>query len=56
MEIFRRNDVCFIAINNGIDRKDQNILEFAPFINIISEWYAREYRASYNLKPISKTK
>lgn len=52
MEIFRRNDVCFIAINNGIDRKDQNILEFAPFINIISEWYAREYRASYNLKPI----
>ncbi len=31
-----------IAINNGIDSKDQNTLEFAPFINIMSEWYARD--------------
>ncbi|MBO4127687.1 recombinase family protein [Streptococcus suis] len=42
MEIFRRNNVRFIAINNGIDSKDQNTLEFAPFINIMSEWYARD--------------
>ena len=35
MEIFRRNNVRFIAINSGIDSKDQNTLEFAPFINII---------------------
>ena len=27
MEIFRRNNVRFIAINNGIDSKDQNTLE-----------------------------
>ena len=40
MEIFRRNNVRFIAINNGIDSQDQNTLEFAPFINIMSEWYA----------------
>ena len=32
MEIFRRNNVRFIAINNGIGSKDQNTLEFAPFI------------------------
>lgn len=42
MEIFRRNNVRFIAINNGIESKDQNTLEFAPFINIISEWYTRD--------------
>ncbi|MDO4604545.1 MAG: recombinase family protein [Helcococcus sp.] len=42
MEIFRRNNVRFIAINNGIDSKDHNTLEFAPFINIMSEWYARD--------------
>lgn len=30
MEIFRRNNVRFIAINNGIDSIDQNTLEFAP--------------------------
>ena len=42
MEIFRRNNVRFIAINNGIDSIDQNTLEFAPFINIMSEWYARD--------------
>ncbi len=42
MEIFRRHNVRFIAINNGIDSIDQNTLEFAPFINIMSEWYARD--------------
>ncbi|WP_462273826.1 hypothetical protein [Filifactor alocis] len=49
MEIFRRNDVCFIAINNSIDSKGQNTLEFVPFIYIISEWYTREYRARNKL-------
>jgi len=42
MEIFRRNNVRFIAVNNGIDSADPNTLEFAPFINIMSEWYARD--------------
>ena len=42
MEIFRRNNVRFIAINHGIDSADQNTLEFAPFINIMSEWYAKD--------------
>ena len=54
MEIFRRNNVRFIAINNGIDSQDQNTLEFAPFINIMSEWYARDI--SKKVKTGIKTK
>ena len=42
METFRRNNVRFVAINHGIDSADQNTLEFAPFINIMSEWYAKD--------------
>ena len=54
METFRRNNVRFIAINNGIDSIDQNTLEFAPFINIMSEWYARDI--SKKVKTGIKTK
>ena len=54
MEIFRRNNVRFIAINNGIDSQDQNTLEFAPLINIMSEWYARDI--SKKVKTGIKTK
>ena len=36
MEIFRRNNVRFIAVNNGIDSEKPDTLEFAPFINIMS--------------------
>ena len=42
MEIFRRNNVRFIAVNNGIDSEKPDTLEFAPFISIMSEWYARD--------------
>ena len=42
MEIFRRNNVRVIAVNNGIDSEKPDTLEFAPFINIMSEWYARD--------------
>ena len=42
MEIFRRNNVRFIAVDNGIDSEKPDTLEFAPFINIMSEWYARD--------------
>lgn len=40
MEIFRRDNVRFIAVNNGTDSAEPGMLEFAPFINNISEWYA----------------
>jgi DNA invertase Pin-like site-specific DNA recombinase/ssDNA-binding Zn-finger/Zn-ribbon topoisomerase 1 len=42
METFRRNDVRFIAINHGIDSIHPESLEMAPFINIMSEWYAKD--------------
>ena len=51
MEIFRRNNVRFIAVNNGIDSEKPDTLEFAPFINIMSEWYAKDilYTQLFNL-------
>src|SRR5699024_6823705 len=42
MEIVRRNNVRFIAVNNGIDSEKPDTLEFAHFINIMSEWYAKD--------------
>ena len=54
MEIFRRNNVRFIAVNNGIDSENPDTLEFAPFINIMSEWYAKDI--SKKVKTGSKTK
>ncbi len=54
MEIFRRNNGRFIAVNNGIDSEKPDTLEFAPFINIMSEWYARD--TSKKVKTVIKTK
>ena len=54
MEIFRRNNVRFIAVNNGIDSENPDTLEFAPFINIMSEWYAKDI--SKKVKTGIKTK
>ena len=42
LELFRQKGVRFIAISNNIDSQNPESLEFAPFINIMSEWYARD--------------
>jgi len=42
LELFRRHGVRFIAINHNIDSLHPDSLEFAPFINIMSEWYSRD--------------
>jgi DNA invertase Pin-like site-specific DNA recombinase len=39
--MFRKSDVRFIAISNNID-SETGENEFAPFLNIMSEWYARD--------------
>ncbi len=39
---FREHGVRFIAIANNIDTEDQNSGEFAPFLNIVNEWYLRD--------------
>jgi len=40
--VFRKHDVRFIAISNNIDSDIQESMEFAPFLNIFAEWYARD--------------
>ena len=42
METFRRNNVRFVAINHGVDSLNPDSLEMAPFINIMSEWFAKD--------------
>ena len=40
--MFRQHDVHFVAIANSVDSDDQNSSEFAPFLNIMNEWYLRD--------------
>ncbi len=51
--MFREKRIRFIAINNGIDSANGDN-EFAPFLNIMSEWYARD--ASRKIKSAVKMK
>ncbi len=54
---FRQHGVHFIAIANGVDSEDQNSNEFAPFLNIMNEWYlrdqSRKVSAAYKIKGAS---
>lgn len=40
--LFRQHNVRFIAISNGIDSNVESSNEFAPFLNIMNEWYLRD--------------
>jgi DNA invertase Pin-like site-specific DNA recombinase len=40
--LFRERGVRFIAIGNGVDSADKSSSEFAPFLNIMNEWYLRD--------------
>ena len=40
--LFREKGVRFIAISNGVDSLDKSTSEFAPFLNIMNEWYLRD--------------
>jgi DNA invertase Pin-like site-specific DNA recombinase len=42
MELIRKKGVRFIAVENNIDSIYPETLEYAPFINIMSEMYARD--------------
>ena len=35
---FPQKGVRFIAVNNGIDSKNQQEADFTPFLNIMNEW------------------
>ena len=40
--MFREKGVRFVAITNGVDSDKRESSEFAPFLNIMNEWYARD--------------
>ena len=51
---FRQHGVHFVAIANSVDSNDQNSNEFAPFLNIMNEWYLRDL--SHNQKAAVRMK
>ena len=56
MEIFRRNNVRFIAINNGIDSIDQNTLEFALYQHHVRVVCKRHQQESKNRNKDQRSK
>ena len=40
--MFREHGVRFVAIANGVDSDKRESSEFAPFLNIMNEWYAKD--------------
>ena len=40
--MFKERGVRFIAIANGVDSDKRESSEFAPFLNIMNEWYLRD--------------
>ena len=40
--VFKRYGIHFVAIGNSVDSNDPSSSEFAPFVNIMSEWYLRD--------------
>ena len=40
--LFPQKDVRFLAINNSIDSDNALDNDFAPFLNIMNEWYAKD--------------
>ena len=39
---FGQKNIHFIAIHNNVDSNNQGSSEFAPFLNIMNEWYLRD--------------
>ena len=52
--MFRQNGVHFVAVANNIDSEEQDSGEFAPFLNIMNEWYAKD--TSNKIKAIFKSR
>jgi DNA invertase Pin-like site-specific DNA recombinase len=51
---FRQKNVRFIAVSNNIDSENSASGEFAPFLNIMAEWYARD--TSRKVKAVYQSK
>ena len=52
--VFRKHNVRFIAIANGVDNDHPETGEFVPFLNIMNEWYlkdqSKKITAAYQLR------
>ena len=42
--MFKKHGVRFIAVSNNIDSDNKESAEFAPFLNLMSEWYVLYYK------------
>ena len=51
---FREKGVHFVAISNGVDSDINTSSEFAPFLNIMNEWYLRD--CSHKIKAVLQAK
>lgn len=51
---FREKGVHFVAISNGVDSDINTSSEFAPFLNILNEWYLRD--CSRKIKAVLQAK
>ena len=51
---FREKGVHFVAISNGVDSAINTSSEFAPFLNIMNEWYLRD--CSRKIKAVLQAK
>ena len=40
--LFPQKNVRFLAINNSIDSNNASDNDFAPFLNIMNEWYVKQ--------------
>ena len=52
--LFPQKDVRFLAINNSIDSDNASDNDFAPFLNIMNEWYAKD--TSKKIRAVMKVK
>ena len=52
--LFPQKNVRFLAINNSIDSDNSNDNDFAPFLNIMNEWYAKD--TSNKIKAVFDTR
>lgn len=52
--MFREKGVHFIAVANSVDSNKTESVEFAPFLNIMNEWYIRD--ASKKIKSVLKSR
>lgn len=55
--LFPQKGVRFVAIANGIDSNDPSTSEYAPIMNLVNEWYVKQYsqrmKAAWQAKRIA---